>query len=728
MKRPPRIENDRARSVFRQRGVPSTVKLIAFGISLFGRSSPSEFFEMTSFLGILMMLVFPRVPGRGVRPQSRVQYPLPRSEQRYAPMDVVHIRGNSGDDACMSSVHGVPWEPIRITVRFIDLEADLLAQSEEKRFLQDTLIPQVVRYFENSMKVRRVSTMLLINPTCESYAVSSNGTRQCTKSSATCTTTNNQSINVPSDLVVGSGPGVAADYIMLITAKNDPICYQGPNVSSPGQALAFALSCYTDQCDRPIVGSVNICPNAIDLSSDWSTAAFTSTVVHEFMHAFGFETDLIPFFRFPNGSPRIKRDENRLPPFARYSCSIDPVTDKLSAKWNQSDGDYMYFFPNGLINHVDKRGMNDCKCPFDSSLTLSDSDLITCLTQIGCAIELQTPIVISATQAYYDCPNLTGAELENIRLDDCYILNSHWEFRNLKNEVMVGISTTGVGFVSPMTFAFFEDSGWYSMNYEYTTSLIPGAFWGYADGCDFINKPCIGTKTDVPKTPGEFCTASTNSGVLKCTPDTLYKSWCYIGTTDQSNLPAWFQYGPGNVGDPWADYCPVYSIVTDSDCWNQPTNSYAITNDSGEIFSHSSRCLESTFSGNPQPYASCYSIKCTDNGSRYFVGVAAGNTEPRFLSEPCSASGERIQDELNQYKGDILCADPLVVCTSLHFPHIEENLIGTVEGSVSAPPIHRPQQQSLPSDIPTESMESYGNKPGIILLVYSMVHMAILHA
>ena len=155
---------------------------------------------MRSFLGFPVLLIVSRYNpyGRGIRPQERVHFPVPVPSQRYASKETVNIRGSLGDDSCMSSIQRYEVVPTS------NHELDLSARPEMISYLKASLIPQVVQYFENSMKVRRVSTLMQVDPFCVSYTTSSDGSRTCTEFSASCTTINNQSIEVPSDFVVGS--------------------------------------------------------------------------------------------------------------------------------------------------------------------------------------------------------------------------------------------------------------------------------------------------------------------------------------------------------------------------------------------------------------------------------------------------------------------------------------------------------------------------------------------
>jgi hypothetical protein len=109
-----------------------------------------------------------------------------------------------------------------------------------------------------------------------------------------------------------------------------------------------------------------------------------------------------------------------------------------------------------------------------------------------CAFAITTPKVTKAVRDFFDCDSLQGAEIENQKSQmSCVIFDSHWKQRLFGDEYMTPSSTGGAQFISPITFAFLEELGWYRMKYSNTTPLIPGAQWGYKSGCEFVNEKCI---------------------------------------------------------------------------------------------------------------------------------------------------------------------------------------------------------------------------------------------
>ncbi|KAF8060553.1 Invadolysin [Scenedesmus sp. PABB004] len=89
------------------------------------------------------------------------------------------------------------------------------------------------------------------------------------------------------------GGGEATDYYLYITAHQDEHCASG--------AVAWALPClYDDATNRPLLGSANVCPEAL-LNAD--PDAGVAVLVHELTHALGFTDDMFDKFIDADGAP-----------------------------------------------------------------------------------------------------------------------------------------------------------------------------------------------------------------------------------------------------------------------------------------------------------------------------------------------------------------------------------------------------------------------------------------
>lgn len=73
--------------------------------------------------------------------------------------------------------------------------------------------------------------------------------------------------------------------------------------------------------------------------------------------------------------------------------------------------------------------------------------------------EVITPTVKRIVRNQFNCPNATGARLENQPTsDDCF--GSHWDERFYYTEIMGAVFSQTVNVLSPLTIALLEDSGW----------------------------------------------------------------------------------------------------------------------------------------------------------------------------------------------------------------------------------------------------------------------------
>ena len=135
---------------------------------------------------------------------------------------------------------------------------------------------------------------------------------------------------------------------------------------------------------------------------------------------------------------------------------------------------------------------------------------------------------------------------------------------------------------SALTFALFEDTGWYQVDYEWAYPLN----WGKNAGCNLFLDKCISSE-------GEqfdfYCTEEPgHKDYTQCSHNALMKGFCGI-STKMNNIPNTYQYwGSANKGgvDEYADYCPRVYAYAEGDC--------RLGKSMDTRFSHgpSSRCVE----------------------------------------------------------------------------------------------------------------------------------------
>jgi hypothetical protein len=100
------------------------------------------------------------------------------------------------------------------------------------------------------------------------------------------------------------------------------------------------------------------------------------------------------------------------------------------------------------------------------------------------------PLALEKASLHFGCDSLKGIPLED--QGDEGSAGSHWEGRYMLGDYMVSINYHE-NTISDITLAFFEDSGWYKVNY-YSGGLFR---FGKNKGCEFFQKDCKLTKNQL---------------------------------------------------------------------------------------------------------------------------------------------------------------------------------------------------------------------------------------
>ncbi|KAL7545373.1 hypothetical protein ACHAWF_008721 [Thalassiosira exigua] len=370
--------------------------------------------------------------------------------------------------------------------------------------------------------------------------------------------------------------------IVVVPVQGTTLCPADVSADAESATLAFATNCQNDQVDRPTVGYTGICFGALHLGGDGgdaSTKIFQRqilTLAHEFTHVLGMSSLDIPYYySHATGKPRTPRDQWNRPPQQKIMCV---------------DGSQQSF-------------------PVPSEDTLKRVSTANGFV----AYEVVTETVRNVARNQFNCQEMTGARLENqpTAEGDCY--GSHWEHKLFNSEYMAAVYTGSDQYITALTLALLEDSGWYIPNYE----VAQNSPWGLGAGCEFVEEQCI-QDGDLPKwAEGTFCNDKEKIG---CTPDRQIIALCSIAAWS-GNLPEGYQYFEDpSVGGALQqmEFCPAYSTIYrfelgDSkptlDC-TDPGIDGTWVEITGEVFGKDSRCIESA--SGPRPL--CLKVTCGENG------------------------------------------------------------------------------------------------------------------
>lgn len=314
---------------------------------------------------------------------------------------------------------------IHFDTTFIEIMQDSDKYANEIAIMKNEILPKVKLRWQAALKVYRAQGNVVIDES------------RCPYSAEDQITT-----GVPN-----------ADLVIYVAANFDLIC-------QAKSALAGARACQADQYDRPIAGSVIVCLDRLDVTSESSKDKFYKTILHEISHVLGMRAIDFPFYYDPEtGLPRTPR------PF-------QPKT----------------------VTCVDGN-MIRTAAPSDTTLKAGFTN------RGNLYYEIVTPTVTQVVRNHFDCQKMSGARLENQPTNDGNCFGSHWEARLFASEVVAAIKVPTMQLLTPLTLALFEDSGWYKSDFS-VANISP---FGHGRGCDFVFEDCI-VDGEVPEWgKGVFC-------------------------------------------------------------------------------------------------------------------------------------------------------------------------------------------------------------------------------
>ncbi|XP_039762788.1 leishmanolysin-like peptidase isoform X3 [Pararge aegeria] len=545
-------------------------------------------------------------------------------------------------------------QPLRISI-FYDHSVYRL---EPKKFemINNTILPEAVRFWEEALKVRKTGGPILLNRKCPTRQVFIRGGRShcidtCSADTMcgevkvpehhlnpcyVCNSTGHDCRVLPREkdildeeikpsevsrntLVEGfQGPVIEngeeesqeeilgvenTDFVLYVSAVETERCRRGLTV-------AYASHCQQEAAlDRPVAGHANFCPG--ELSTKYrDMPSVLSTVKHEMLHALGFSVSLFGFYRDENGDPLTPR---------RPDTGNPPLDEELQIhKWSDR-----------VVKNITRK-----KWMIRGGYMERTFHMIV------------TPRVVKEVRDHFNCSELEGAELEDQGGDGTAL--THWEKRVFENEAMTGTHTQNSVF-SRISFAMMEDTGWYRADYSHATPLD----WGRGLGCNFAMTSCKQwLNAQRKKNPAPFCERIKGDPLrTECSPRRNAVVLCNLVRHD-TILPRQYQhfdilpnvppgeeamYG-GSVS--LADFCPYLQeftwrhknvLIRGSRCSyeeNTPNSevNFALENygTHSKCFDHSDRVWEQKSCRQIREWqhwgSGCYKYKCESGRIRVVVG------------------------------------------------------------------------------------------------------------
>lgn len=554
------------------------------------------------------------------------------------------------------------FAPLRIKPVFVSLSADPLMTPSKITFLQNTLMPAAVSRWQSALSVQPVVGPLYAHRECTSAWNSFTPNlcsafapqTQCGNIGDGITINFGDSVfgadtlyasNGSPSQTFPAGEGLAdADFGVFVTARATSLC--------SGGTLAYATTCQRDTFDRPTWARINFCPAGLStVASSFNNQLYIA--MHELNHALGFSSSSWPLWR--------NTDVARTPRTPRDAGDPTQVDDAYIATYTCGGGTQQAAVASlSTITYSSERGMTcGALSDFPDGIYPADS----------CVARVVTPHVAAVSRAFFGCPSLPGAELENHN-PGCQIVGSHWEQRVFNSELMASYVAHSL-LLSPVTLALHEDSGWYTANYSAADTFLPQSDYGFKQGCAYAkDSKCLTGSGEVPVgigSPPHYygSTRSTDSGNTICTTDRLAIARTTV-VSYSTALSTQFQYFSthstygGSLDAP--DFCPYPAAYSNTRCW-APEDASASTQLMGMIFGGAgSMCFISTLTTVGSFYGSgCYSTSCVAVGGGWNLQVSV---QPpgggALVTVTCSSAGQT--RSVSGFSGSLTCPDPAVVC------------------------------------------------------------------
>ena len=563
---------------------------------------------------------------------------------------LTHACGGAGKpDLCPALIAGREWVPLRIKVL---LGATDAITPDQLATLTTELLPRAVAFWEKSMRIRPTGSPFRahkIEKKCGHTVLSKN----LLKSIDGFTNSAGSLFSGNGSATVDSGP---ANFVLFVTATK-PL---------RGRGMSYAYGCpgAMDECGRPSIGHVNVNAKAFD--GYYNTDKLIAMILHEMAHTLGFVANFADW-RLPDGTRRIKAPKTLKYHTRRDRSGFAPA--RLGFSWKPFTIDYVYTYPTGIVESIATRGFGSgstCRCPIDPNKKYTNDDLADCMGNPGnCAFAITTPKVKAAAREFFDCDSLEGMEFENQLANLQFIINPHWKVRLVHGEFLNFGLSVSTDYVSPMTFAFFEDSGWYQMDYSMTSTPVRGVTWGYKQGCAFVQQKCISDETGEAQRPSTFPDAFCALTAPQCSPDGKGVGQCRSWASYPAPTLSQYRYNASveRRGPRAFDSCPVFLTFT-NDWAPHPTDRCLMKE------AWSSEPAANGSSVGPEPFIA--TVRCLPGG-----GSAGQESSYEVFTDGtvrgvCTEAGQILTYSAETGAGTemITCSSPALICAQFRYPHL----------------------------------------------------------
>jgi len=263
---------------------------------------------------------------------------------------------------------------------------------------------------------------------------------------------------------------------------------------------------------------------------------------------------------------------------------------------------------------------------------------------------------------HFGCKTAVGAYLENQGASGS--IGSHFERRVFFNEFMTA-SEIKDSRITKFTLALLASTGWYKAVYDWAEPT----YWGYLDGCAFLDTKCVNPSTKRTAF-SEFCTTFNAYG---CYASGTWGGFC--GNTKISKaktLDADINYFGDKrlVLDPYADNCPFINPYSNMNCEDSANQKSSVF--SGEGYGYGAKCFMGTLYSKKalstqRPY--CFKYDCVKQKTgKYALNVKIGSK-----TAVCTAAGDK---KVSGYAGILKCPDPQTYCTTIGKKYCKRGCMG----------------------------------------------------